>query len=488
MGNKPGRSSLFLKLAVHFGARAFRFDPVRRWALTRGDRLIYDYYCNTNVDKLPLAVQEMRHRAVMNLLTSLACAGRVGRLSPRSIRGILEVFIRGQMMFVRKNITSFVQKHGFEPPSFLAISPTQRCNLCCTGCYAASSIRDGATLDYSIFQRILREMCNDWGSHFAVISGGEPFLYRSEGRTLLDVLRESPEVYFQVYSNGTLIDHEVARELAALGNVTVAISVEGFERETDERRGSGVFRKIQRAMDELRQAGVPFGISMTATRQNADVLLSEDIISHYFEDRGALYAWLFHYVPIGRDPLPDLMVTPEQRKRLLERQLDLLWNRRLFFIDFWNGGPLSGGCIAAGREGGYFHIDWNGDVSPCVFIPYAVDNAYDVYQQGRKLSSALKHPTFEALRAWQTRYQGDHGAARTGNLFMPCPMCDHHQVACDAVLRFGAKPMHNHAACAPAEPQYAEQFLARGRRCSELLDPVWETEMSHVTRTTRPPR
>ncbi len=486
MGIRSRYSPLLLKLAVHAGARGFRFETVRRWALARGDRLIYDFYCNRNLDNLPLAVQEMRHRVVMNLLISLARAGGDGRLSRHAVRGILEVLVREQMLSARENIVSFKQENGFEPPSFLAISPTQRCNLCCAGCYAAGTTGNAATLEYGILQRILREVCDDWGSHFAVISGGEPFLYRSEGRNLLAVLREFSKVYFQVYSNGTMIDDEVARELAALGNVTVAISVEGFERETDERRGSGVFRKIERAMGALRQAGVPFGISMTATRHNADVLLSEDIISHYFEERGALYAWLFHYVPIGRDPSPELMVTPEQRKRLLERQLDLLWNRKLFFIDFWNGGPLSGGCIAAGREGGYFHVDWNGDVSPCVFIPYAIDNSYEVYHQGRKLSSVLRHPTFVAIRDWQTQYQGNHGAARTGNLFMPCPMCDHHQVARDAVSRFGAKPTHSASASALAEPQYVAQILTRGSRCSELLDPVWEMEMSHVTRTTRP--
>ncbi len=156
-----------------------------------------------------------------------------------------------------------------------------------------------------------------------------------------------------MYTNGTLVDDAAARRFAQLGNVCPSISVEGFERETDA----------------LREAGVPFGISMTATRENADVLLSEDVVRHFFDDKGAVLAWIFHYMPIGRSSRIDQMVIPEQRRRMLERQLDLMKNRGLFFIDFWNGGALSAGCISAGREGGYFHIDWNGDVAPCVFIP-----------------------------------------------------------------------------------------------------------------------
>ncbi len=133
-----------------------------------------------------------------------------------------------------------------------------------------------------------------------------------------------------MYTNGTLVDDAAARRFAQLGSVCPSISVEGFERETDARRGKGVLRQIERA---------------------------------------AVLAWIFHYMPIGRSSRIDQMVIPEQRRRMLERQLDLMKNRGLFFIDFWNGGALSAGCISAGREGGYFHIDWNGDVAPCVFIP-----------------------------------------------------------------------------------------------------------------------
>ncbi len=485
MSGRPQGNTLLRRLAVRAAERVVLIGRLRQWALEWGSRYLHEFYCKRNIDKLPLGVQEMRYMVLMNLLRGLGRAVGERRLSQRAIRGILEVFVGRQLMGARRNIVPFITRHGFEPPSFLTISPTRRCNLRCSGCYASSTIEDGATLEYELFRRILREMRDDWGSHFAVISGGEPFLYRSHGKNLLDVLGEFPDAYFLVFSNGTRIGHETARDLAGLGNVTVAISVEGFERETDARRGSGVFREIERAMDVLRRVGVPFGISMTATRQNADVLLSEEIISHYFDTQGALYAWLFHYMPIGRDCSHDLMVTPEQRGRLLERQLDLLWNRKLFFIDFWNGGPLSAGCISAGREGGYFHIDWDGNVSPCVFIPYAVDNIYRVYREGRELASVLAHPTFKAIRAWQTRYQGNNGTTRTGNLFMPCPMRDHHEVARDAVVRYGAQPLYGALSHVLDDSQYIEQMQDHGRRCAELLDPVWEKEVADAAREVR---
>ena len=172
-----------------------------------------------------------------------------------------------------------------------------------------------------------------------------------------------------MYTNSTLIDREAARRMAELGNITPAISVEGWEKETDERRGAGVFRKIQRAMENLREAGVPFGVSVTGTRKNAETVLSDEFMDYYFRQQGAVYGWLFQYMPIGRSFDVDLMVTAEQRKWMLEKELRLIFERDLFLIDFWNGGPMSLGCISAGRSGGYFYIDWNGNVAPCVFFP-----------------------------------------------------------------------------------------------------------------------
>jgi MoaA/NifB/PqqE/SkfB family radical SAM enzyme len=402
--------------------------PVRKLALAWGEKALHDFYCVKRFEGLPLGVQELRHKTVMNMLRSLDRAVADGRVSSRARRGVLEGLVANTIAGARKNIRQFVVRHGYEPPAFLVISPTQRCNLFCKGCYAASSGKTTATLAYDTFCRVLEDKRDDWGSHFTAISGGEPLMYRSQERTILDVFARFPDTYFLMFTNGTLIDDAMARRLADLGNVTPAISIEGFERETDARRGAGVFRKIERAMDALRRAGVPFGISITATRDNADLVLSEELIRHYVDEKGAIYAWMFHYMPIGRSFTLDLMPTPEQRRRMLERQLVLLRERGLFFIDFWNGGAMSGGCISAGRSGGFFYVDWNGDVSPCVFVPYAVDNVYDIYRNHRTLSSALDQPVFKAMREWQLAYTGRDGKGPTRNLFVPCPMRDHHEV------------------------------------------------------------
>lgn len=155
-----------------------------------------------------------------------------------------------------------------------------------------------------------------------------------------------------VYTNGTLITKSVANELAKLGNVTPAISVEGFEEQTDKRRGKGVHKRILQAMENLREAGVLFGISVTGTRENAEIVTSDEFNDYYFDKQGATYGWIFQYMPIGREHLLKPVVTPQQRLEMYNRTWRLVRERKIFVADFWNSGTASNGCIAAARPGG----------------------------------------------------------------------------------------------------------------------------------------
>jgi MoaA/NifB/PqqE/SkfB family radical SAM enzyme len=183
--------------------------------------------------------------------------------------------------------------------------------------------------------------------------------------------------------------------MAKIGNLTPALSVEGWRELTDARRGSGVFDRVLAAMGRLRSAGVPFGISLTATRHNAEEILSDEFIDYFFEEQGALYGWIFHYMPIGRAFTLDLMPTPQQRLWMWKRSWEIIRERRLFLADFWNHGTLSDGCISAGRStgAGYMYIDWNGAVSPCAFVPYSPVNVKDVYKRGGTLNDIWAEAT-----------------------------------------------------------------------------------------------
>jgi hypothetical protein len=159
---------------------------------------------------------------------------------------------------------------GLAAPQAYLISPTMRCNLHCKGCYAANYSQEDE-LELEVIDRVLTEG-KELGMYWVTILGGEPFIRQD----MWEMYKRHNDVFFQVFTNGTLIDKDVARKLAEVGNVLVVFSIEGFEEETDARRGKGVFKKIMQGMDNLRQAGVAFGFSAMATRHNVDLIIGDE--------------------------------------------------------------------------------------------------------------------------------------------------------------------------------------------------------------------
>jgi MoaA/NifB/PqqE/SkfB family radical SAM enzyme len=400
------------------------------------------------------------------------------RLGRRAQRGLLKVLFHDQ--FVRRGDPACERSHrerfGVGPPDFLVISPGRACNLRCTGCYANSADHP-ERLSWDTADRLVSQARDLWGTRFFVISGGEPFAWREAGRGVLDLAEAHPECFFILYTNGTLVDAATTRRLARLGNLSPGFSVEGLREETDARRGAGVFEQVLTAMERLRGEGVLFGLSLTATRHNADRVLSDEVVELFFGQLGVAYAWVFHYMPIGRAFTLDLMTTPQQRVALWRRVQHLIHDRHLFVADFWNGASVTNGCIAAGRPGGYFHVDWNGNLSPCVFVPYAPVNVNELFARGGTLDDAWQHPFFAAIRAWQ-REAGyrEPGEPHDGssNWLAPCPMRDRHAQMLKLLREHAPPPNDADAAAALADPAYHEGLERFGSELDALTAPLWK--------------
>lgn len=452
---------------------------VRTVALKRAKKSLYDNFVVLNPENRPPAVQEARCLMLSNLLHTVNAALSDGRIAPNVRKAIIGNFIGKILLGEADRTLNFSKEHRMSPPAFLTISPTKKCNLFCKGCYASSSAGNAETLKYEVFDRVIKEKKDLWGSHFTVISGGEPLLYRDGNRTLFNILEDNQDVYFMMYTNSTLITKETARRMADLGNITPAISVEGFERETDNRRGKGVFKKIMQAMDNLVEFGVPFGISATATRENVDVIISPEFADFYFRQKGAIYGWIFQYMPIGRSYTIDLMITPEQRLELFKSEQRMIRESNLFLVDFWNGGPYALGCISAGRPGGYFYIDWNGNMAPCAFFPYYLSNVYDLYKENRTLNDVLFSPFFESIRKWQNSYGYAQPPEKVDNLITPCIIRDHYGEARKVLDEFNPTPLDEQAAEALRDPEYMDKMREYGKTVKRLTQPLWDEEFAN---------
>lgn len=383
----------------------------------------------------------------------------INKLNPNSRNKLAENLFINSLLIGTKARDRYKEIHGYKSPYLIVISPTMKCNLKCIGCYAGEYQQEQG-LDFETVDRILKEAKEKLGIYFVTVSGGEPFVWPH----LFDMFKKHNDMYFQLYTNGTLITKDVAKKLAEVGNVACAISVEGFEKETDDRRSTGVYNKVLEAMNNLKQEGVLFGYSATPTKSNSDILASEEFVDFYI-NKGCSYGWYFQYIPIGLKPDVSLMATPEQRQHLREQLKKFRNTKNIFFGDFWNDGPFVCGCMAAASRSGsgsYFHINCNGDIEPCVFMHFAVDNI-----KNTTLVEALNSDFFKAIRNVQPYSK---------NLLRPCAIIDNPEVLRNAVKEHNAKPTHPGADSIINNENIVKHLDEYSAKLKELTDPIWENE------------
>ncbi len=347
----------------------------------------------------------------------------------------------------------WADQNGFYPPSTVVISPTMKCDLNCYGCYAGDY---GKSLELSLdeLDSILVQM-KEMGIYFAVISGGEPFYMKG----IFDIFNKHSDMAFLVFTHGGLIDERMVARLTEVGNVMPSFSLEGYEQETDERRGAGHFKKVMRAMDLLKEGGLSFCGSFTHSSKNTDIITNPEYIDMLLS-KGVFALWLFSYVPVGRSPEVELMTSPEQRDLLRSSVAEFRDSKPMLFIDFWNDGPIVSGCLAGGRK--YFHINANGDIEPCVFCHFAVDNI-----RRSSIKDALASPLFRKIR----QKQGEHD-----NLLRPCMLIDHPDAGRELFASEGAYPTHEGAD--EIFTGLAEKMDEYSREYAAIADEVWEEEFS----------
>lgn len=295
-----------------------------------------------------------------------------------------------------------IEREGCNVPWAILLDPTSACNMHCTGCWAAE-YGNKLNLSLKTIDSIIRQG-KEMGTYMYIYTGGEPLVRKKD---LIRICEMHPDCEFLSFTNGTLIDEEFCREMLRVKNFVPAISLEGFEEANDSRRGQGVFEKVRHAMELLRTHKLPFGISTCYTSRNYADITSEEFFD-YMINSGALFAWFFHYMPVGNDAATELLLTPEQRETVYHRIREFRNSKAIFSMDFQNDAEYVGGCIAGGRN--YLHINAKGDVEPCVFIHYSNVNIHQV-----SLLDALKSPLFMAYHDNQPF---------NDNMLRPCPMLE----------------------------------------------------------------
>lgn len=341
-------------------------------------------------------------------------------IDPGTLRRMSLAFGLSAGYYGTKAVRTNRDKYNCNIPWVILMDPTSSCNLKCKGCWASEYDRK-QNLTYEEMADVIRQG-KQLGVYFYMFTGGEPLIRKDD---VLRLCEENPDCVFLAFTNGTLVDEAFCKELRRVGNMTLALSIEGERDSNDARRGSGIYERTLAAMDLLKKEGCLFGMSVCYTRENVESVTSDDFI-RLMSEKGVRYGWYFNFMPVGKNAVPELIPTPAQREHMynwVRKMRSLETDNALFVLDFQDDGEYVGGCIAGGRN--YFHINSAGDIEPCVFIHYS-----DANIRTDTLLDALQKPLFQAYRRNQP-FNDNH--------LRPCPLLENPDILRKMVKDTGAK-------------------------------------------------
>lgn len=363
-------------------------------------------------------------------------------------------FVHGYYGDNQRKRAKFHEENGFYPPTVLLASITQKCNFDCAGCWA-HNYEQKEDMSFDDWKKVFDEARNELGIHIFPIVGGEPFIRKD----FLDLVAQYPDCIFLVFTNGSLLTEETVKRIKKLGNVAPMFSLGGWEESTDKVRGKGTFKMVMEKMDLLKKEGIFFGVSLVATRESTDEVVSDEYLKMLC-DKGSLWTWGFHYVPVGENPDPDVMPTAKQREQIKEALYNARNTLPMMTVDFWGDGPEMMGCIAGGRQ--YIHVNAKGDVEPCTFVHLATHNV-----KTSSLTEALAAPFMNAIRK---------GAPYDGNMLRPCMIVDRPWVLRGYFKKFKPYETHKGAADYLTKPEIMEKIDQYSDEVAEIMDENWKND------------
>jgi MoaA/NifB/PqqE/SkfB family radical SAM enzyme len=247
-------------------------------------------------------------------------------------------------------------------PAFLMLSITNQCNLRCRGCWVTQSTPP-QQLSLAQLQGII-STAEKYSSRFFGILGGEPLFHPQ----LFTLFENNPQAYFLLFSNGTHLDQACAEKLAALGNVTPLISIEGLENESRRRRGrDDVFAQSLAGLRQAVQAGLFTGVSASINKHNFAELISREYLD-FLIDQGVHYLWYYIYRPCGKDPDVQCALDEDEIFRLRQFLVEQRTSARILLIDaYWDA---QGQALCPGTTGISHHIAPNGALEFCPVVQF----------------------------------------------------------------------------------------------------------------------
>ncbi|MDF1553957.1 MAG: GeoRSP system radical SAM/SPASM protein [Deferrisomatales bacterium] len=252
------------------------------------------------------------------------------------------------------------------------------CNFSCLHCYSRDTQRAERPLPDVLAMVAELARCRVAYVNFG---GGEPLLYPH----LIAVARAARDAGLRVSmnSNGWLLDGETASHIRDAGFTSVGISLDGATAAVHDRfrSRSGSYHRALAALDHLGAAGVTATVSAVIFRDN--VASFRDIVDRA-ATHGASTVYLHNFKCAGRGMAnrEQLDLSPDEWRSFYREALAYRDKApaKLAFDDpiiaeLGAGEGATGGAVKGSTCGKLsLHLEPDGDVTPCGFIPVVAGN------------------------------------------------------------------------------------------------------------------
>lgn len=317
--------------------------------------------------------------------------------------------------------------NGVTVPGSAFISVSQKCNLGCRGCIAAGCQQ--SSLDAKTCMSIVSQ-CARIGVNSFIFIGGEPLIDASF--SIIEQLAQRYRYFnFNIVTNGTLIDDDMADRLANLRNLIVFVSVDGPEMAHETRRGAKSYQATVANIERLASRKVPFFIISTLTRQSKRLILSDDFVS-FCRSTGALGLVTLPYMRTGSDADEEYALEEHDLVDIVQISRTIRNKFAPFFtLDILEGERRFGGCRAASRT---ISFSSDGSIQVCPAIMYSNLSVYE-----HSVEDALRSDIFRQCRDIQQRCPGKcliwNRASELEKMLKMLPDAKKTSVGADDILR-----------------------------------------------------
>lgn len=264
------------------------------------------------------------------------------------------------------------KKHKQGSLRTISIDVTPVCNMSCSHCYADTFMQN-EPFNLIAFEKTVDELYKLGVFHY-VLQGGEPIADPDRLEKIFELIRPD-ESYITLVSNGWEMTKDVIQWLRKLGVDKIAFSLDsGDEKEHDENRREGSFKKVMEAVDNVLDVGLDVSISTVVTHES---LYSEGFNKAYEYVKSKKLRFDVQIAePVGKwDGVKELLITKEDAAYIkkLQRESPLTWNgremiKRDIYCDDCDHCP-------AGTE--FMAISADGHVLPCNFLQYSLGKIQD---------------------------------------------------------------------------------------------------------------